>query len=330
MSEVPSYTIHRITRNTDLSSMVGLIETCLNQHVDEKYFAWKYFDNPAGEVIGFVAIANKKIVSFYGVIPEWYSVGGEKRLIYQSMDTMTDPSFRRLGLFNKLALTTYEAVREIQPGFTIIGFPSPQSFPGFVNKLGWKHAFNWKYTFCYRLMFWICVPWIGKSTFVFKELNEISEDLRTYLQGRKPKAKIQKYLDSEILKWKTFDNRHKPIRVAGVYQAERFVGFFTYYIDTPKSCQILQIDTLPEVRNFAMKHLMKYTFEITNARCIYSWDPLAPAERKALSRLGFMSNPFNKGPFHHQFPFIVYSDPTAQASDWLDSESYHFEGIMLD
>jgi hypothetical protein len=153
MREVPSYSIQRITRTMDLSSMVGLIETCFSQRVDEKYFAWKYFDNPAGHVIGFVAISDGKIVSFYGVIPEWYWVGGEKRLIYQSMDTMTDPSFRRIGMFNKLAIMTYEAVRDIHPEFTIIGFPSPQSFPGFVNKLGWKHAFDWKYFFCYRFLF---------------------------------------------------------------------------------------------------------------------------------------------------------------------------------
>jgi hypothetical protein len=159
---------------------------------------------------------------------------------------------------------------------------------------------------------------------------EISEELRAHLRDRSPKARIQKYIDPEILKWKTFDNRHKPIRMAGVYVAERFVGYCVYYVDTPKSCQILQIDILPELGNLAMKHLMNYLFETTKARCIYSWDPLAHGYRASLSKLGFMSNPLNKGPFHHQFPFIVYSNTSQQTGDWLNAESYYFEGIMLD
>lgn len=246
------------------------------------------------------------------------------------MDTMTDPSFRRLGLFNKLALMTYEAVREIQPGFTIIGFPSAQSFPGFVSKLGWKKAFNWKYMFCYRFMFKVHTLWLGKPSFTFRELNVIAEELVTYLSKQSLESRIQKYLDAEILKWKAVDNQHKAVRVAGIYEAERLIGYCAYYIDTPKSCQILRVDIVPERRNLVMRHLMNYLFEVTNVNCIYLWDPLRGARRKSLARLGFRFNRFAWGPFHHLFPFIVFTDASASSGNWLDSGSYQFEGIMLD
>ena len=76
-------------------------------------------------------------IAFYGVIPCFLKFGGEIIVSAQSADTMTHPEHRNKGLFAELALTTFQLCRELNIRF-LFGFPNQNSFPGFVNKLGWQ------------------------------------------------------------------------------------------------------------------------------------------------------------------------------------------------
>ncbi|TSJ43193.1 GNAT family N-acetyltransferase [Mucilaginibacter corticis] len=88
--------------------------------------------------VGFIAYNLKHLpIAFYGLVPTllWYK--GGTILAAQSVDTMTHPDYRGLGLFVKLAEQTYricgaEGIR------LIFGFPNQNSFPGLANKLGWQ------------------------------------------------------------------------------------------------------------------------------------------------------------------------------------------------
>src|SRR5688572_26250181 len=88
--------------------LAEIFELCFGQKFSSRYFNWKYLDNPAGKAIAFVAEHNNHIAAFYGVIPEYYLVNNKKEIVYQSMDTMTHPEYRKSGLFTKLANLTYE------------------------------------------------------------------------------------------------------------------------------------------------------------------------------------------------------------------------------
>ena len=83
-----------------------LYRRCFDRVVDERYFTWKYCDNPAGSFVGFEAVHKGKTIASYGVIPEPYLADGKKVLAWQSMDTMTDPDYQRRGLFISLAKKT--------------------------------------------------------------------------------------------------------------------------------------------------------------------------------------------------------------------------------
>jgi GNAT superfamily N-acetyltransferase len=117
------------------------------------YFQWKYLDNPAGKAIAYVAEADGKVAGFYGVIPEYWYIGGGKRILHQSMDTMTHPDHRGKGLFPKLAHMVFDRIREETGGLLVIGYPGPTSYAGFVHKLKWKSMVEMKYLFAYKWMF---------------------------------------------------------------------------------------------------------------------------------------------------------------------------------
>jgi hypothetical protein len=159
----PDFRFVKVDRDTDFKPLAELVKTCFGMEVDGRYFDWKYFDNPAGNVIAYMALSGNRIAAFYGLIPEWYWSKGEKVLVYQSMDTMTHPDFRRLGLFVKLARMCYDDIASRDNDYMILGFPAPASYQGFVQKLGWKTIFFTKLWFCYSFVFYLLHPFIKMS-----------------------------------------------------------------------------------------------------------------------------------------------------------------------
>src|SRR5947209_19987500 len=182
----------------------GLLALSFDREITADYFRWKYLDNPAGRVLGFAAFSNGEPVSFYGVIPEIYLIGDEPLRIYQSMDTMTHPNFRRRGLFVTLALRTYELIEQQEGRCDLIGQPSDQSLPGFIGKLGWKQIHGFPYLIFLRPTSWLRRR--GRRPAFRAERVTSSGDLGDYFSLR------QKWSDrpagpaltSEFLDWRVF------------------------------------------------------------------------------------------------------------------------------
>jgi hypothetical protein len=87
--------------------------------------------------VGFAALQESRMVAYYGVIPTWVVINGNRILACQSADTMTDPEFKGMGLFPKLAELTYSLAMDIGIRF-VFGWPNKYSYPVFKNKLGWN------------------------------------------------------------------------------------------------------------------------------------------------------------------------------------------------
>ncbi len=93
--------------------------------------------------IGFIAYHSitKEPAAYYGVFPLMVQYNKQNYLAAQSGDTMTHPNHRGKGLFIELAKKTYELAKNSGVEF-VFGFPNQNSYPGFVNKLNWKHYSN--------------------------------------------------------------------------------------------------------------------------------------------------------------------------------------------
>jgi len=119
-----------------------------------KWWQWKYNESPAGKSIIWVAEADGIIVGQYAVVPTLLKIGADIVHGAQSLDTMTDPKFRRQGIFENLAKGAFNEAKT--KGINVIyGFPNEFSYPGFISKLGWNSMprlqvlfkpFNWRNT----------------------------------------------------------------------------------------------------------------------------------------------------------------------------------------
>jgi len=107
-------------------------------------FEWQYFANTTKELFVDLAVAprtpgasTEKLAALYASLPGWMRIFGQRRLVLQSLDTLTDPDFRGKGLFVTLAKQTY--ARATESGAALVyGFPNGSSAPGFFKKLGWS------------------------------------------------------------------------------------------------------------------------------------------------------------------------------------------------
>lgn len=123
----------------NLSDLGRLHEKVYGKKSPVGFFTQKYDTSYTGvEYVGYLAYDHDMApIAFYGVIPCFMSINGQKVLTAQSADTMTHPQYRGLGLFRQLAGKTYELCEKLNISF-VFGFPNQNSLPGFINKLGWQ------------------------------------------------------------------------------------------------------------------------------------------------------------------------------------------------
>ncbi|MFN3573359.1 MAG: GNAT family N-acetyltransferase [Phenylobacterium sp.] len=101
--------------------------------------AWRYRDNPAGEVVGADAWAGETLAAHYVTCPMTAEVEGRTLTGLLSLNTATHPDFQGRGLFTRLAQATYEDGAARGYAF-VIGVANAQSTPGFLRKLGFQHV----------------------------------------------------------------------------------------------------------------------------------------------------------------------------------------------
>ena len=134
--------IYHIERLTDerINDLVGLYENAFGKPTSEAEIAQKFDTSFTGyKNLGFIAYSDQgEPAAFYGVLPCYAIVDGERVLVAQSGHTMTHTNHRRAKLFVRLAEHTFEFCK--QEGFkAVFGFPNVYSYAGFIKKLSWNH-----------------------------------------------------------------------------------------------------------------------------------------------------------------------------------------------
>ena len=292
------YSIRKLSV-TEFELLIPLMKDSFGDDVDTSYFQWKYLDNPSGQFVGFIATTSEgEVAAYYGVIPELYIIDNKETVIYQSCDTMTHSNHRRKGLFKKLASYCYEYLKKENKLF-VIGFGGAQSTPGFI-KMGWKELFDIRYYFYPRL----------RALFSSSSITEKTEyitDFRTLenaIYKSNGNSLIRSCKSLEIFKWRISNPKfnYKVVTLSEGYhhsylcyytQNDKLV-VFDYYFKDKNSGKVLFKHLKTVLKKSANKGIIAFCQE----NSLFS---------KGLIRLGFVANPFKKGPLSDRVPFILYS-----------------------
>ena len=265
--------------------------------VPEDYFDWKYLQNPAGDAAGRVARApDGSIAAFYGMIPERYRMGGAVRTIYQSCDTMTHSSHRRRGLFQRLALDTYEAAIAADPNFFAFGFSGDASTPGFL-KMNWRidallaHRFQ---PFPLTLL-GARDSGITEAAIASHRLLETIVDLAPAGDGLvRDRAFIEWRLANPMRDYRALLD---PGRAYGIYYQE---GAMIFLVDLG--------EREPGDARLLLRQLAGLS-RASRGKGILTWGSDSSPLIKAVRHAGYLRNPWRRGPASHRIPLISFRSP---------------------
>ena len=297
-----NYTIHRLEQ-VDFDCLIPLMQDCFGMEVDISYFKWKYIDNPDGFVRGYYAKSStNEIAAYYGVIPQMISYFGEDKLIYQSCDTMTHSKHRRKGLFQLLAKHCYSELEQENQLF-IIGFGGRESTPGFL-KFGWKNLFNCKNLF-YPAFFKNFTLKNKRHTITECSIHDVTEMKHLIESDTTNSIHTKRTIDKYAWRLKNPLRAYKMITLATKQQNP--TSFLVYYVEN-NTIQLIDhhFNTISEGKQL-LKNILTNEKRTQYIKGILAFSQDNSNWSLPLKKIGFMSNPFSKGPLSYRTPFITFT-----------------------
>ena len=122
-------------RPKHLPSIIKLYQESYGRSKPKKYFEHRLLSSPFGKPIIFLMKFHNQIVGFYAIHPIKLTIKNRKILGGYSFLTMTHPKHVGKGIFTTLASRTYQEAVKRKYNF-VYGFANPNSYPGFIKKLG--------------------------------------------------------------------------------------------------------------------------------------------------------------------------------------------------
>ena len=117
---------------------------------DGAYYQWKFYSEGLPQPNGRVAAIGGDIVGFQSSCHRRFRFGPRVFWSTELSDAMTDPDYRRQGMWSSIARQVTESAieREFMP---VTGFPNKYAYPGWINKFGMDHFFNlWRLALALR------------------------------------------------------------------------------------------------------------------------------------------------------------------------------------
>jgi GNAT superfamily N-acetyltransferase len=110
----------RLADTDDLEEIGRLLPQVAGPHFAERFpgrsvaefCRWKYFSNPTGDAAVGIAVDARRVVGLAAGVPKRIQLGSERIVAYELGDFITDPAYRKRGLFSTLIrMVCEEAVR---------------------------------------------------------------------------------------------------------------------------------------------------------------------------------------------------------------------------
>lgn len=191
---------------TDILDARELFNRVFDASASEACWRRKYFENPAGPAVAFAAREGPRLIGFYPLHPARFSIFGNETLIYQSADTMTDPAYRRKGVYSALREKAHEwLVAE--------GVPFTYGFPNVISLAANRRS---GFELVGRLTRWVKPLPFGEGEPLKRALNSVYHGFFSALnppRNVKPAEELDRFDERIDAVWARVKNDR---RVAGV------------------------------------------------------------------------------------------------------------------
>jgi hypothetical protein len=110
----------------------------------ERRYDWEHVENPFGGTLAWAAFEGARMVGLRHFLRwEFETADGVVVPAVRAVDTVTDPDYRRRGIFRRLTLGALDDLRREGVSF-VFNTPNEQSRPGYLA-FGWEVAGTWRW-----------------------------------------------------------------------------------------------------------------------------------------------------------------------------------------
>ncbi len=113
--------------------IINLFNGVFKKNIDEKYLNWKNLDNPSGESVIQLAV-QEEVIGHVCLMKYKIKLFNKVTLAGQAVDTMVNPNYRRMGIFEELSKESFE--RGSSEGLELVfRFPNHMALSASMSKL---------------------------------------------------------------------------------------------------------------------------------------------------------------------------------------------------
>lgn len=227
--------IFRKYRHEDKEQVLTLLGNALWHFPYEErlaYFNWKYEQNPYTESpLGFVCVDGDKVIAFRGYMLQPLRLAGKSFFCAASGDTVTDSSYRRMGIFTRMTKYSLEELEKDSRILVVTNSSSGKTISKGLLKLGWYpltergnlFSFSWRSFFPKQENFCFSSRKKGET------IIEISKECKTIEMVKLALSKIpinliSVYTDEIYINWR-YANPNAQYFFAYFYQQEKLKSY---------------------------------------------------------------------------------------------------------
>lgn len=227
--------IFRKYKQEDKEQVLALLGNALWHFPYEErlaYFNWKFEQNPYTESpLGFVCVDGDKVIAFRGYMLQPISIKDKVYYNAALADTVTDSSYRRMGLFSRI---TKFSIEELEKDASIIASTNSSSGGPTLNgylKLGWQplverknlFSFSWRSLFPKKDVSTECST--DKGTYrICMSADCCAVEMGLLAQNKISRQYFSVHTDEEYIKWR-FANPHAEYRFFYYYEKEHLCAY---------------------------------------------------------------------------------------------------------
>jgi len=269
----------------DESYILALFRESYGRGLDERAWAWRFRDNPAGPGVIDLAWDGEILAAHYAVSSVLMRIDRHEVCVGLSGTTMTHPDYRGRGLFPLLARTTYERMAGMDMAL-VWGFPNRLSHRGFVRDLNWVDL--WEIP-----TFRLHLEGFDKAFSLASEIVELERfDIRfdhLWDQVRDDYRIIVKR-DSTYLQWRYVENPVASYRILAYVSGQEVLGYAVLKWFR-QEMHIVDILTVQD-GGVVGEHLVYGAIEMarqSSASAVSLWINVTNPLHRVLERMGFQN-----------------------------------------
>lgn len=303
----------------------------------QEYYKWQFKCIP-GESKALIASEKDKVIAFGALLPFKASVRGKVCTVFEGVEFVVSPEFRRRGIFTKLAFSLYGQINNENYAFA---FASPMSFRSYQQRL--EHRFIGYFPYWIGIVNFqaLIQKKIGSMSFLVKPFCELIELKHLKLENGMVIQIVNKFDESwnivetwgykssfylkknaDYLNWRYISHPYHKYDIYGIYRNGQPAGYIVMRGQNLIDVAYSDSETLKLLLNKAINYFQEKDVLLVNAYLSLDLEGIRTLKNMRFWQCNTFQGKWSKSLFYPVQRTMVKNKSNSEAFPNLDSWTF--------